>query len=291
MALTVSQGFDTFLGRLAPLSSEHDKAKSHKDSVKSCMENNFKCYSFFEKGSFGGGTGIRHFSDTDYFAVCPSDQVWGDSAYTLRKVKEALQATFWRTEGICVNTPAVRIPFGSYASETLEVTPATFNGLVDTPVGSKGSYDIPDYDGGWMKSSPQAHNAYVKREDNRLSNKVKPLIQLIKAWKYYQNVPISSFYLELRVTKYAEGETSIIYDIDVYRVFQHLENISLATMQDPMGISGYVKPCKTEAQKTEALSKLATAASRSKKAYENREKPDDAFYWWNLLYNDKFPAR
>jgi hypothetical protein len=291
MALTVSQGFDTFLTRLAPLTSEHDKAKSHKDSVKGCMENNFKCYDFFETGSFGGGTGIRHHSDTDYFAVCPNDEVWTDSGYTLRKVRDALQNTFPRTPEIGVNTPAVKIPFGQYASETLELTPATFNGLVETPVGSKPSYNIPDFNDGWMKSSPLAHNAYVKREHDRLNSKVKPLIQLIKAWKYYQNVPISSFYLELRVTKYAEGETSIIYDIDVYRVFSHLENIALANLQDPMGISGYVKACKTDAQKETATSKLATAASRSKKAYENREKPDDAFYWWNLLYNDLFPAR
>src|SRR5205823_5477121 len=128
--------------------------------------------------------------------VLPAAKVYNDSAYTLQKVKEALQETFWRTEGIVVNTPAVKIPFGNYASETIEVTPCTFNGLVDTPVGSKGSYDIPNFEGGWMKSSPRAHNAYVKKEDERLGYKLKPLIRLIKAWKFYNNVPISSFYLE-----------------------------------------------------------------------------------------------
>jgi len=96
-----------------------------------------------------------------------------------------LESTFWRTEGIAVNTPAVKIPFGNYASETLEITPCTFNGLVTTPVGSMGSYDIPNYEGGWMKLRPKAHNAYVKREDERLGNKLKPLIRLIKAWKFW----------------------------------------------------------------------------------------------------------
>jgi hypothetical protein len=142
MAKTLDQGFETFLSWLVPLLSEHDKAKSHKDSVKSSLEKNFECYNFFETGSFGNATGVRHYSDTDYFAAMPANKVYTDAAYTLRKVKEALQGTFPRTEGIAVNTPAVKIPFGQYASETLEITPCTFNGLVDTPVGSKGSYDI-----------------------------------------------------------------------------------------------------------------------------------------------------
>jgi len=292
MPKTLDQGFDTFLSWLVPLASEHDKAKSHKDSVKACLEKNFECYSFFETGSFGNATGVRHYSDTDYFAVMPAKKVYTDSAYTLRKIKEALQETFWRTEGIGVNTPSVRIPFGNYASETLEITPAKFNGFVDTPVGSKSSYDIPDYSGGWMKSSPQAHNAYVKREDERLGYKLKPLIRLVKAWKFYNNVPISSFYLELRTTKYAEGESSIVYDIDLKRVMKILYDNDLPSIQDPMGISGYVKACSTDAKREEALSKVKTGYSRAEKAVEKRESNvDDAFYWWNLFYNNEFPSR
>ena len=55
MAKTLEQGFDTFIGWLQPLDSEHNKAKSHKDSVQSCMENNFDCSLLFETGSFGHG--------------------------------------------------------------------------------------------------------------------------------------------------------------------------------------------------------------------------------------------
>src|SRR5215204_7357225 len=102
MAKTIDQGFETFLSWLVPLASEHDKAASHKNSVRSCMENNFGCYRFFETGSFGNGTGVRHYSDADYFAVCKSENLKRDSSLTLRKVKEALQATFWRTSGIVV---------------------------------------------------------------------------------------------------------------------------------------------------------------------------------------------
>jgi hypothetical protein len=292
MAKTLDEGFDTFLSWLVPLESEHNKAKSHKDSVKSCLEKNFECYRFFETGSFGNATGVRHYSDTDYFAVVPSTQVWNDSAYTLRKVREALEKTFWSTEGICVNTPAVQIPFGNYASERMEVTPATFNGLVATPLGNKESFDIPDFDGGWMKSSPTAHNAYVKDIDTKRGNKVKHLIRLIKAWKFYNNVPISSFYLELRVTKYADGESAIIYDWDVKRIMKMLLDNELASIQDPMGISGLVKACSSDTKKTDALSKVESGYKRAQKAFDQRN--DDlnkCFEWWDKFYNGKFPAR
>ena len=292
MAKNLDEGFNTFINWLAPLTSEHDKAKTHKESVKSCMINNFKCYDFFETGSFGNGTGVRHYSDTDYFAVCPSKELWANSSYTLQKVKEALQATFWRTSGIAVSTPAVQIPFGQYASENLELTPCTFNGLVDTPIGKKSSYDIADFSGGWMKASPPAHNAYVKRENDRLGGKLKPLIQLVKAWKFYNNVPITSFYLELRITKYAEKETVIVFDIDLKNVIKHLVDINLASIIDPMGISGYVSACSTDAKKIDSLSRLNTGLSRAERAVEFREKDlEKAFYWWNMFYNSKFPSR
>jgi hypothetical protein len=211
----------------------------------------------------------------------------------LRKAKEALQVTFWRTVGIEVKTPAVKIPFGNYASETLEVTPCTFTGLVDTPVGKKAAYCIPNYDGGWMQSSPDAHIAYVNREDIRLGGKLKPLIQMVKAWKFYNNVPILSFYLELRVTKYAEGEDAICYDIDLRNIIKLLDKIQLASIQDPMGISGYVQGSSTDVKKDEALSKVATAKTRAEKAMEKKHKDDiDAcFDWWDMFFNYNFPAR
>jgi len=153
-------------------------------------------------------------------------------------------------------------------------------------------YDIADCAGGWMKASPDAHNEYVRNIDNKLGNKVKPLIRFIKAWKYYRDVPISSFYLELRVAKYATDESSILYAVDVKRVLCLLRDCALASMQDPMGVSGYIPACKTEALKADAISKLDTAAARAEKACEAASKDDisSAFYWWRLLYDDQFPS-
>jgi hypothetical protein len=188
-----------------------------------------------------------------------------------------------------VNCPAVKVPFGLLAKENTEVVPAIYHG--DTDDGYD-IYAIPNCRDGWMKSSPDAHNSYVTSVNKSLGGKVKPLIRFIKAWKYYQNVPISSFYLELRVAKYAAEQSVIIYDLDVQFMLARLQADGLAQMRDPMGISGYINPCSTSTKLEDAKSKLSTALARAQKAVNARQKGDDwsAFYWWNLLYNDNFPS-
>ena len=64
------------------------------------------------------------------------------------------------------------------------------------------------------------------------------------------------------------------------------------SIQDPMGISGYVRACSTDAKRENALSKVKTGYTRAEKAVEKREtNVDDAFYWWNLFFNNEFPNR
>lgn len=267
------------------------KSVSHKGSVSRCLGNNWARTKLFETGSFGNGTGVRHFSDTDYFAICPEDAFHENPATTLRYIKETLQGTFTQTP-IEVKTPAVRISFGIHASEILEITPASYHQLVDTPGGKRRSYFIPNYEGSWMVSCPSAHNAYVEKHNKRLDGKLKPLIKLVKAWKFYNNVPITSFYLELRVTKYAESRSSITFDSDIRNVLKLLYNNQLASIQDPMEISGYVRACKTDTKKSIALSRLTTAYGRAIKACDIKAANiDRAFYWWQMFYNGQFPTR
>ena len=180
------------------------------------------------------------------------------------------------------------VPFGNSSSERHEITPADF---VSRHADGYNIYDIPDRYTGWMRSSPSAHNAWVNAAHVKLKNKVKPLIRMVKAWNYYREVGIRSFYLELRTTEFARGESSIIYKFDFISVLRQLRNKGLAAMQDPMGISGYVYPC-SEAVKESALSKIDTAISRAEKAREAENKGDipSAFHWWDLVFNGRFPA-
>lgn len=142
-----------------------------------------------------------------------------------------------------------------------------------------------------MNASPDAHNDYVRALNAMHSGQVKRLIRYVKAWKYFREVPINSFYLEMRTAKYAAGESSIIYSIDVKNVLRNILNGGLARMQDPTGIGGYIYPCKTDIKHEDALSKLETAVTRAEKAREAEEAGyiADAFDWWNKLYYYEFP--
>ena len=286
MPRTIDEGFRDFLSKLTPSGAESEAVKSHRASIRACLDNNFGLLRFTRIGSFGNGTSIYGRSDVDYLACLPTKQLTGNSTYSLEKVRDALIVRF-PTTGVRVNCPAVCCPFGTTAAETTEVIPADY--MYDDS-GYK-VYDIADRAGGWMKTSPDAHNEYVRIIDDKLNRKVKPLIRFLKAWKYFRSVPISSFYLELRVAKYASTESAIVYDIDVKNVFKMLWDCQLANMQDPVGVSGYISACSTEAKKEDALSKLQTALTRAENARDAayREKISEAFDWWRLLYDYEFP--
>jgi hypothetical protein len=287
VAKTIEEGFKEFHERLTPTNGESQAAKRHRASIEACLKSNFSITRFFRSGSFGNGTSIRSHSDVDYFACIPTDNLNQNSSTTLRKVRDVLDTRFPNT-GVHVDTPAIVVPFGTDSSESTEVIPADF-----IKEDEKGNiiYEIADGSGGWMRSSPEAHNSYVKEVDEKLDGMVKPLVRFLKAWKYYRNVPISSFYLELRVAKYASQESSIVYSIDFKRVLKLLWNNQLAALQDPKGISGYISPCSSDAKKLDALSKLETAIKRAEKALdaESQGNITEAFYWWNLVFNEKFP--
>lgn len=287
MPRDIKQGFDEFHDKIKTSVTETAAAKSHRSSIEACLKSNFGLNRFIRIGSFGNGTNISGYSDVDYLACLPTSALTKTSTASLVKVGNALYARFPNT-GVRISTPAVVCPFGKYKSEDTEVVVADYIREED---GFK-IYEIADGNDGWMEVSPDAHNYYVAAVDKKHGGRVKLLVRFIKAWKYFRDVPIKSFYLEMRVAKYADSESSIVYEIDVKRILAMLRDNELAVMQDPMGVAGYIYPCKTEAFKQDALSKLKTAATRAEKAREAEANGDTktAFDWWRLLYNDKFPT-
>lgn len=286
MPRTIQQGFEDFLPKLKPQKAESEAAKKHRASIEACLKNNYGLKRFVRIGSFGNWTSVSRYSDVDYLACLPTNQLTEVSTSTLVKVRGALANRFPNT-GVPVNCPAIVVPFGTRKSEITEIVPADHVGESN---GFK-VYEIADCAGGWMKASPDAHNAYVRSVDDKLGGKVKPLIRFLKAWKFFRAVPISSFYLELRVAKYAANETAIIYDIDVRNLLKMLWDGQLASIQDPMGVSGYIPACKSDAARVDALSKLETAYARANKARmaATNDKISEAFDWWRLVYNNEFP--
>jgi hypothetical protein len=287
MAKTVDAGFESLVTLLSPSSVETQAAASHRASIEACLKTNFGMTSFFRSGSFGHHTSVSGYSDVDYFAVIPTAKLKENSSVSLQDIRGALATRFPKT-GVTVRSPAVVVPFGTSAWERHEITPADYVGITS---GGHRVFDIPNRGEGWMRSSPGAHNAWVNAANAKLGNRLKPLIRLVKAWNYFHGAGIRSFYLELRTTEYALGESVLIYRFDVKGALQHLKTKGLAAMQDPESVSGLVYPC-TDSNKAVALSKIDTAITRASSALaaEQAGRIGDAFEWWDKFFNYRFPS-
>lgn len=288
MAKTVPEAFNAYLTRLTPSATERSKASSHRSSIESKLEDKFGLYRMYESGSWKHGTGISGKSDVDYFISLKSSKpVLGSSA--LEAVKNAMQERFPSTY-IHVSRPGVVLEFGG-GYERVELIPAYPDVKLDN---GAMRYDIPGVTTEWMESAPEAHLAYVNACNNKQAVKggAKELARLVKAWKYQRNVPISSFYLEMRAAQYMNSESSISYGIDLKRLFESLLGNSLADMNDPTGSTGRIQPCSSDANYKDALSKLQTATTRARNAVETNAagKVGEAFAWWDLVFDGAFPA-
>ena len=166
MPRTIDEGFRDFLTKLTPSSYESEAAKKHRKSIEQCLKNKFNLRRFWRIGSFGNGTSISGHSDTDYMASM--GDITENSNVYLQKLKNGLADRFPNT-GVTVRCPAVKVPFGRLAKETIEVVPGDLRSTKPYY-----TYNIPNCTGGWMKTSPDAHNAYVQEVNSEHSSRVKP---------------------------------------------------------------------------------------------------------------------
>lgn len=274
MSATTSSWLSELTSYYTPSATQFDGAKSHKDSIETRLDSILGVYRMFEIGSLRHGTGVFYYSDADYLVSLKGIQP--DSPWTmLTKVKEALQERFPFTT-ITIRQPAVVCNF---ADGVVEVVP----GYLSTG----GGYMIANPAGGWMKSYPEDHNKYVNEVNSKHSGGAKKLARHLKIWKYKRNVPVSSCYLEMRAAKYLSEEKSYSPVLDLYYALRHLQAVELAAMNDPTGLGSRFGSCSSDANKKDALSKLDTAVTRSKKAmdYYLADDHDNAIAQLKLLFN------
>ncbi|MFE6914760.1 nucleotidyltransferase domain-containing protein [Streptomyces rubiginosohelvolus] len=289
MALTVSQGFDLFLERLTPLQSERDAKARHRLRVETSLKGStrFGVQRFRETGSFAHGTGIRNHCDVDLLVSMGGSQPTSETA--LSWVKEALKASF-PTTAVEIRRPTVVVRFAG-GTEQWEILPGfRTSSQSETPI-----YDIPGPASGWMSSAPTAHLDYVNgiNQQAGVLGGTKKLARLAKAWKYYNQVPISSFYLEMRAAQYMAVQTSFRAATYLCGYLEWLNKIELAEMNDPMGKASRFSACSSVATRETALSKLHTAATRARKAItaEQSGSTQLAFDYLDLLFGHQFPKR
>jgi Second Messenger Oligonucleotide or Dinucleotide Synthetase domain len=285
----IDEAFRKFYGTLTLKQQESQSVKRQRTDIEECLKKHFGVTRFFRTGSLGNGTSIRGYSDVDYFACIPTKNLKRHSLTTLQEMRNALTICFPGRD-ISIRMPAVRVLSSTKESVPIEIVPAY---RIEEDKKDKLIYEIPNINnnGGWIRSSPDAHNNYVKEVDKKLGvNKVKSLVGILKAWKYYCDIPIESFYLEMYIAKYTSQWDCIEYSCDITSILQSLYDKQLVPLKDPLGISGSILACSSKGRQSQALLKLEAAFVQAQKA-QNAERAgriDEAFDYWNGVFDGKF---
>lgn len=297
MARRVYDGFQDLLGWLEPSPREVAQRTSHKTTIEQAMRSEFPSFHSIQIiGSHTRGTAVRDWSDVDYFAKVGRDDVkWGEnfvnSTTTLARAKSALQTRFPRTP-IRTDTPGVVAEFRAGAG-AVDVIPAFWTGTTEDkphyPV-----FAIPDGAGGWMYTSPERHSKYIKDEDARAASQLAPTIRLLKCWKYARTppVPVLGFHLEMLLASNGTCVGARSYQNILLDTFRLLVSRKGAGLRDPLGIAGVIPACRTDPQRSTLISHASYAAEKAERAInaELSGNIDDAFAYWNLVFNGNFPA-
>lgn len=273
MTSTANAWLNELTSLFTPRANQFSAASEHRYSIESCLGNSVGVYEMFEIGSLKHGTGIRFYSDADFLVSIKGARPSSPSS-VLVKVKAALQARFPNTQ-IGIRQPAVACYF---SDGVVEVVPGYISG---------DGYSIPDPSGDWMKSHPKQHNKYVNKVNKQHDGGAKRLARHLKIWKYKNDVPISSCYLEMRAARHLEREPNYIQIWDLTLVLKKMLDNELAALNDPTGLNSRFSACSSETNRAIALSKLRSAATRARKATEFAiaDKHFEAIKQLELLFN------
>lgn len=267
---------DGFVSSLTPAALDRTTVSERRKILEGTLREKTNFSSLFESGSWSHGTSVSGHSDVDYMALAPARARPTLPSSALRTLSDAISGSHWSISSLRISTPAVKVSF--YQSPNVELAPAFFH----RQVSGVDVYHIPGPGNEWIESIPQGHNTYVSDVNDRLGKKLKPLVRLIKSWKYAQSVPVSSFYLEMRTASYASGESSIINDIDLRSMFRQLIAGEMRAMNDPLGIVGRIPATSSDANRTSALRSAKLASEHLQAADEALVAGDSARYWRNM---------
>lgn len=223
MSVTAISTLESLIRRMTPDAAARSAAAKHRKEIEECLMYDLGIIRMRETGSWHHWTALDGVSDVDYFVLMRGTRP-SASATALEELRASLSRGIPGAY-VAIDRPAVRLRYFE-DGPAVEVTPAYIRDTDD--------YDIPDPDGtGWIRSNPAVHLEYVDRAQRETYGRAKGLIRLVKTWKSRNNVPLSSFYLEMRTAQYALNNKPIIYDWDLSNFFKSLASSGLREMNDP----------------------------------------------------------
>jgi hypothetical protein len=215
---------------------------------------------------------------------------WGgdlmSSSTVLGKVIFELQARFPQTD-VGRDGQAVVVWFGA-SQQSLDVVPALFSRMEKfRPV-----YLIPNGEGGWMETSPAAHDRYFNLADGRSNGKLRKLSQLLKWWKFSraQPIPIRSFHVDMLMAASDVCVGVKPYTHCLYQAFKLLSDRDCRGFHDPCKIAGTIYGAQTDAQWRGICTAVAYALDHATAALAAEAVKDskEANRQWDIVFNGQF---
>ncbi len=238
------------VARIEPRPSEFASAEGHLATVRSRLLRSFDMANIVRIGSHARGTAVRSYSDLDVLAVLRRNEAkWGrrivSSETLLSRVREDLKERFQSTH-IRADQQAAVVGFAQ-GRQSLDVVPALWGRFsAKRPV-----YSIPDGYGGWLETSPEAHNRQFRIANLRSARKLERLCRLMRWWKFSraQPIPLQTFHTDILFAVEDACVGAKPYTHCLYSAFRLLATRQCRALKDPVGIAGNIPAAKTDAQR------------------------------------------
>jgi predicted nucleotidyltransferase len=289
--MTVSARFATLINWATPSSSEIRSFETHKASVASTLKSNLEVVAVDLMGSYARGSAVGGHSDIDLLAVLRTSEVkwgssWKRSDAVMQTVRKALLARFPDTDA-GRDGQAVVVQFAA-GEDPVDVVPAFYIGAGP---GNYPKYAIPDGAGGWMETSPQAHNRYIEFRSG--GGKVPNVARIAKWWRLSRDVeiPLSGFHVEMLLANQELCSGVKSYAQCFADLLDLLDRRECAALQDPLGVSGYLRAAATTPKRKQLCATVAWSAERARAAVEAERNRDlsEAYRLWDLVFKGAFP--
>lgn len=294
--MSVADRFEKLIGWLEPTQSELEIIGDHRHTVSRRLESSFSLAGgVVTIGSFSRGSAIHSQSDLDIMPVIDrSEARWGGELTTsntvMKRVSDELHRRFAGRTNLGKDGQAVVIDFAD--GHSIDVVPAL--PMPRTRIGGDPAFLVPNGRGGWMKTSPPAHNRYIGEANRASGGKLRFVAMLIKFWRTCRtpNVALSSFHVELLLAESRICIGAKSYAQCLFEAFNLLAERECRALRDPLGISGLIQAAATEAKQQAAVGTVIASYNQALAALqaERSRNTPEAYRQWKLVFRDQFPS-
>lgn len=290
--MTITESFFGILARCDFTDADVAALATHRREVETRLKNSMAISKIEVVGSYARGSAIRQTSDIDLLVVLRNTEwQWGGSRVSsstlLNNVRGQIAERHPNTS-VGRDGQAIVVAFSD--GHSIDVVPS---GWIRAQTDGWPLYIIPDGAGGWRETAPDSHGRHLSAADARTGGKLKNVARIFKYWKWCRAdpVPISSFHVELLMASEQLCGVGRSYSECVATLLQRLTQRECRALQDPLGISGLIAACTTDAKRALALRSVAASADRAVQAVnaERSGNVTEARRLWNIVFNDRFP--